>query len=192
MPILSMEMLLNDTREAQRAHHVLTFLQQFYVQSMPSQCPSSSHVSIPASLAVPLVSVSRHLSIAPIVTYADTVLWNYCLKDPSQPLSTSNIGIRDLFTGDAQEEHFFLTSAKIEIRGWEALEIMDRRIKAAQEETDVRIDEMTEDLERLSVVISDIADILDSVRDGCDPYWFYFTFRPVRCYYRFPNTFLLT
>jgi indoleamine 2,3-dioxygenase len=169
---------LQDIRQAQRAHHVLTFLQQFYVQSLPPSEPAPSFIVIPAPLAIPLVAISRHLSIAPIVTYADTVLWNYCLKNPLLPLSVDNIGIRDLFTGDTQEEHFFLTSAKIEIRGWEALEVMDKCLKVLSTPGSP-VEDLASDLERLAVAISDIADILDSVRDGCDPHWFYFTFRPV-------------
>lgn len=62
---------------AHRAHHVLTFILQYCVNSMSESSRSQSQViRIPASIAVPLVSVSHHLGIAPIVTYADTVLWN--------------------------------------------------------------------------------------------------------------------
>ncbi|KAG8751757.1 hypothetical protein FRC12_012270, partial [Ceratobasidium sp. 428] len=163
-------------------HHVLAFITQFYIQSLPPRQDASdrSPIIIPAPIAIPFVNVSRQLDIAPIVTYADTVLWNWDLIDSSQPMSTTNIRIRDLFTRDPQEEHFFLTSARIEIRGLEAMDIMskcarlvERGVNSVEDQT-----HLAGYLARLAVVIKDITDILDAVRDGCDPMFFYFTFRP--------------
>ncbi|QRV89428.1 indoleamine 2,3-dioxygenase [Ceratobasidium sp. AG-Ba] len=171
-----------DIRRARRAHHVLAFITQFYIQSLPPRQDASdrSSIVIPAPVAIPFVGVSRQLDIAPIVTYADTVLWNWDLIDPSQPMSTTNIRIRDLFTRDPQEEHFFLTSARIEIRGLEAMDIMSkcaRQIEKGVSSAEDH-DRLAAHLSRLARVIEDITAILDAVRDGCDPMFFYFTFRP--------------
>ncbi|KAF8594829.1 hypothetical protein BDV93DRAFT_565039 [Ceratobasidium sp. AG-I] len=182
LPIFSHQPFEFDVRRAQRAHHVLAFITQFYVQSMPAREDTSdrSPIVIPASIAVPFVGVSRQLDIAPIVTYADTVLWNWALKDPSKPISANNVRICDLFTRDVQEEHFFLTSLRIEIRGLEAMDVMarcaqliERGVSCEEERTEV-----SELLVRLAHVIEEITAILDAVRDGCDPMFFYFTFRP--------------
>lgn len=96
-------------------------------------------------------------------------------------MSTSNIRIKDLFTRDPQEEHFFLTSARIEIRGLEAMDIMAKCARLIDAGISSTADEafLASQLARLAVVIDDISAILDAVREGCDPMFFYFTFRPV-------------
>ncbi|KAB5595781.1 Indoleamine 2,3-dioxygenase [Ceratobasidium theobromae] len=182
LPTLSIQPFELDIRRARRAHHVLAFITQFYVQSLPPRQNAfdRSPIVIPASIAIPFVGVSRQLDIAPIVTYADTVLWNWELIDRSQPMSTSNIRIKDLFTRDPQEEHFFLTSARIEIRGLEAMDIMAKCARLIDAGISSTADEafLASQLARLAVVIDDISAILDAVREGCDPMFFYFTFRP--------------
>lgn len=69
MKILSVDSLKQDLRAAQRAHHVLAFLVQFYVQSLPPRAETDNlPIRIPRSLALPFVEISRHLDIAPIVS----------------------------------------------------------------------------------------------------------------------------
>lgn len=46
-------------------------------------------------------------------------------------------------------------------------------------QTGSALDAMPELLARLARVIEEITAILDAVREGCDPMFFYFTFRPV-------------
>ncbi|KAG8701497.1 hypothetical protein FRC11_012125, partial [Ceratobasidium sp. 423] len=182
LPVLSTHPFEFDIRRARRAHHVLAFMTQFYVQSLPPRGDAfdRSPIIIPAPIAIPFVGVSRQLDIAPIVTYADTVLWNWELIDPSQPMSVNNIRIKDLFTRDPQEEHFFLTSARIEIRGLEAMDIMAKCSRQIEGGNASAADQarLASYLARLAHVIDDITAILDAVRDGCDPTFFYFTFRP--------------
>ena len=181
MSVIDCTQLEKDIRKVRRAHHVLAYLVQFYIHSMP---PRPAHLKkddpivIPAPVAIPLISVSRALGIAPIVTYADTVLWNWALKDPSLPLSRNNITIPSLFTGSKQEEHFFLTSARIEVRGWEALDAMDLCVQEAKKDSP-DVHSITKDLMRLSGALDDITAILLAVRDGLDPHFFYNKFRPV-------------
>ncbi|KAG9104354.1 hypothetical protein FRC06_003400 [Ceratobasidium sp. 370] len=183
MQVISMDAIKSDLRAAQRAHHVLAFLVQFYVQSLPPRDPDDFRpIQIPRSLAIPFVDISRHLDIAPILTYADCVLWNFYLEDPKKPLTVDNIRIRDLFTKDYQEEHFFLTSARIEVRGFEAIQLMGDSIamvrKAAEDGGHVDEDCLAEKLSRLSVVIDDLNKILWAVRDACGYQFFYWVFRP--------------
>ncbi|KAG8764136.1 hypothetical protein FRC11_004624 [Ceratobasidium sp. 423] len=183
MGVISIDSLKSDLRAAQRAHHVLAFLVQFYVQSLPPRAETDiGPIRIPSSLAIPFTDVSRHLDIAPILTYADCVLWNFYLEDPSKPLTLENIRIRDLFTKDYQEEHFFLTSARIEIRGFEAVQLMGDAIAMIRkaQETGATVDEtcLQDTLARLAVVIDDLNKILWSVRDACGYQFFYWVFRP--------------
>jgi hypothetical protein len=116
-PVLDTTPLEQDSDFLRRAHHVLAYLVHFYVHS----CPSSNSILIPESLAVPLVRVSKLLSIAPVLTFADTVLWNHEIIDPSKPLTRSNIRPLTLFTGSADEANFYGCCAEIELRGVEAL-----------------------------------------------------------------------
>jgi indoleamine 2,3-dioxygenase len=104
-------------------------------------------------------------------------------------MSSSNIRIKDLFTRDPQEEHFFLTSARIEIRGLEAMSIMAECLRQIEEGISSEAEQarLASSLTRLAQVIDDITTILDAVREGCDPMFFYFTFRPVSACERLCN-----
>src|ERR1700761_5607685 len=95
MPLLPTSALYHDNRLLQRAHHVLAFLVHFYAHSMPE---TNGPKRIPRSLTLPLMAVSQKLRIAPVLTYADTVLWNWALIDPNGPMKTSNMRCQTLFT----------------------------------------------------------------------------------------------
>jgi indoleamine 2,3-dioxygenase len=81
--VLSIQPLEFDIRRARRAHHVLAFITQFYVQSLPSRQSAfdRSPVVIPASIAIPFVGVSRQLDIAPIVSER-SLIWTVDLSNP--------------------------------------------------------------------------------------------------------------
>lgn len=110
------------------------------------------------------------------------MLWNFYLEDPSKPLTVDNIRIRDMFTKNSQEEHFFLTSARIEVRGFEAIQLMGdiiATIKNDESNSLVDEDRLQKMLSRLATVIDDLNEILWAVRDGCGYQFFYWVFRPV-------------
>jgi len=168
----------------------LAFLVHFYVHSTPPD-PSSSSILIPESLAVPLVKVSQKLAIAPVLTFADTVLWNHEIIDHSLPLTRANIRPLTLFTGTPDEANFYGCCAEIELRGVEALQAIatfyDMDMSANLESTEDRhtdvVDEHTLDraaecLRTVAGVIHDLSAILQSVREICDPHAFYFAVRP--------------
>jgi indoleamine 2,3-dioxygenase len=175
-----------------RAHHVLAFLVHFYVHS----CPRSTSILIPESLAVPLVKVSKRLSIAPVLTFADTVLWNHEILDPSRPLTRSNIRPLTLFTGSPDEANFYGCCAEIELRGVEALRAIanfydifpqqrdndiirdDNQLDGQPDDSDRILDHAEQCLNTVAGVIRDLTTILQSVRQICDPHAFYFAIRP--------------
>ncbi|KAF8582276.1 Indoleamine 2,3-dioxygenase [Ramaria rubella] len=176
-PILSTESLLVDVRYLRRAHHVLAFLVHFYMHSLPP--PSSSErLLVPASLAIPLVSVSDALGIAPILTFADTVLWNWALIDPSKPLSPENIRSQTLFTKGHDEQNFYVCCASIELRGVEALRLIIDYNNISSSHDPHAINHVANSLDRLSAVVDELTSILKSVRATCDPHAFYFGIRP--------------
>jgi indoleamine 2,3-dioxygenase len=170
--ILATESLQNDYHLLERSHHVLAFLVHYYVHSSPTQ-NNTTKVMVPASLTVPLVEVSKHLGIAPVLTFADTVLWNVSPIDPKAGFHISNLKCKHLFSGLPDEEAFYLTSAAIELRGVEflrQLEVLFRGPVTAQLYRSL--------LDNITQTIGDLTKILEGVRDHCHPRTFYNSVRP--------------
>lgn len=132
---------------------------------------------VPASLAVPLVKVSQKLGIAPILTFADTVLWNHQIIEERLPLTRANIRPLTLFTGSSDEANFYGCCAEIELRGVEALRAIALCYDIHSEDLD-GLDRLADCLQTVSRVIDDLTTILESVRPICDPHAFYFAVRP--------------
>jgi indoleamine 2,3-dioxygenase len=155
----------------------LAWLVSFYVHSIPA-VDNANPILVPESIAVPLVAVSRCLGIAPVLTFADTVLWNWEPIDPTQPASIDNMQFVNLFSGTEDEQNFYIASAKAELRGVEMLRIFDD-INALPNLTDLTaISKVSRELTRLAGVIEDIKEIIQGVRPTCDPHIFYWDVRP--------------
>ncbi|KAJ8013969.1 hypothetical protein DPEC_G00035370 [Dallia pectoralis] len=77
MPVLS-PYNLKSHRELRLAHLALGFLTMGYVWQEGQHLPAQT---LPKSLAIPYSLVSRRLGLPPILTYADSVLANWRLKD---------------------------------------------------------------------------------------------------------------
>jgi len=155
---------------------VLAWLVNFYVHSTP--CSGDGPAVVPRTLAVPLVQISKHLGFAPILTFADTVLWNWELINPEQPLSIDNMRFVNLFSGTSDESNFYLSSAKAELRGVEVLRIIED-FYALPNVTDLTsISKVSRDLHRVAGSIDSISEIIQSVRPLCDPHVFYWDIRP--------------
>jgi len=110
MPTISTQALEHSETLLRRAHHVLTFLLSFYAHSHPRLAPGAPRapLRIPASIAVPLSTVSRAIGIAPVVTYADTVLWNWAHVDESfgaetRPIASAGPNLNILATTNSSD-----------------------------------------------------------------------------------------
>ncbi|XP_019902760.2 indoleamine 2,3-dioxygenase 2 isoform X2 [Esox lucius] len=79
MPVLS-PYNLKGHRELRLAHLALGFLTMGYVWQEGQHLPAKT---LPKSLALPYSLVSQRLGLPPILTYADSVLANWRLKDPT-------------------------------------------------------------------------------------------------------------
>ncbi|KAK0496904.1 Indoleamine 2,3-dioxygenase [Armillaria luteobubalina] len=178
-PILDIADLQSEKLLLQRAHHVLAYLAHYFAHSAPSEGASPIHV--PESLAIPLVEVSRRLGIAPILTYADTVLWNWEFINPAQQLSIENMRVQDVFSGTDDERSFYSVSYTVELRGVEALQIIDEYNRLPNLSTYIAMSKVARDLDRLTGIIEDISDIIQSVQPLCDPHVFYWEIRPWFC-----------
>ncbi|KAI0090993.1 tryptophan 2,3-dioxygenase [Irpex rosettiformis] len=179
LPILPTHELKKSEILLRRSHHVLSWIMHFYTRTLP---PSSPDIRIPPPITLPLLQVSEYLQLPPVLTYSDDVLYNWELKMPQGPLSPApeldNLKCLTLFTGTRDEEEFYLSSARIELRGVEALSIM----RATMDETfvgdDIAIRRITAYLHSLSSVIGELTKLLLAVREGCDPQVFYNEIRP--------------
>jgi indoleamine 2,3-dioxygenase len=83
-----------------------------------------------------------------------------------------------LFTGTRDEEEFYLASARIELRGVDALEIMRATMDELFVGDTLAARRITRYLQSLVRVLDDLARLLLAVRDGCNPDVFYHVIRP--------------
>lgn len=150
----------------------------FYIRTLPS---STSDIHIPPPISVPLLEVCSYIQLPPVLTYSDDVLYNWALKVPDPTSATpalDNLRCLTLFTGTRDEEEFYLASARIELRGVEALTLMRATMDEAFVGDAIAMQRITSYLHSLAGVISDLTTLLLSVRDGCDPQVFYNEIRP--------------
>jgi len=175
-PVLDTTYLHADIRSSQRAHMVLAWLVNFYVHSMSHQ--EGAPTVVPKTLAIPLVQISRHLGFAPVLTFADTVLWNWELVNPALPLSGDNMRFVNLFSGTNDERNFYHASAMAELRGIEILRIIDDYNTLPNVSDLTSITKVARDLTRLAGVVDGISEVIQSVRPLCDPHVFYWDIRP--------------
>ncbi|KAF5359428.1 hypothetical protein D9756_003642 [Leucocoprinus leucothites] len=181
MPLLPIEELKRSERALRRAHHVLAWLLHFYVHTIPSHEP----IIIPRPLTIPLLQISAQLQLPPVVTYSDDVLYNWAHKEPRDGShyyddipKIDSLLCQTTFTGTTDEEEFYLTSARIELRGNEALELMRMSMDEAFVGDDIAIRRITGYLQQIAVVIQDLRTLLMNVKDGVDVQVFYDEIRP--------------
>ncbi|KAK2824414.1 hypothetical protein Q5P01_021589 [Channa striata] len=111
MPILSPHLLSNH-RELRLAHLALGFISMGYVWQEGQHEPAKV---LPKALAVPYWTVSRRLGLPPILTYADSVLANWKLKDPAGDIEVGNIDLIVSFPGGESSRGFFIVSLLVEM-----------------------------------------------------------------------------
>ncbi|KAK1220400.1 hypothetical protein PQX77_016830 [Marasmius sp. AFHP31] len=176
-PVLSIDDLLPDMNKLRRAHLVLAWLVHIYVHSLP-ETEGQEPKRIPASLAVPLVQVSRQLGIAPVLTFADTVLWNWELINPEKPVTIDNMRFLHAFSGTEDELSFYRVSATVELHGVQILEIIDGYNNLRNLHDLTSISRISRDLGKLAVIIEELTRIMQSARPVVDPHVFYWQIRP--------------
>lgn len=197
--------ITSDIRFARRAHLVLSWLAHLYIHSQPIpikqttpksswfprwSSPSQDEVdkldelvgkyagTVPASIAVPWVSLSKQLDIPPVLTYATSVLWNWDLRDSCKEFQDDNVFVTTTFSGTTSEEHFFKTSILIEKKGVAALTLMRRSLDEAFVGDSLARRRISRNLQLLSRVVEELTKLVHDMRLGCDPSTFYWGIRP--------------
>jgi indoleamine 2,3-dioxygenase len=159
-----------------RAHHVLAWILHFYIQTLPPD----AEIRIPPPLAIPLLQVCAQLQLPPLLSYSDNVLYNWSLKFPSSAVTPAldNLRCQTLFTGTSDEEEFYLCSARIELRGVEALGLMQATMDEMFVGDAIAVRRIAVYLQRMATVIKELRALLLSVRDTCNPKVYYQDIRP--------------
>ncbi|XP_029306024.1 indoleamine 2,3-dioxygenase 2-like [Cottoperca gobio] len=111
MPELSPHLLSNH-RELRLAHLALGFISMGYVWQEGQQAPAQV---LPKALALPYWLVSRRLGLPAILTYADSVLCNWKLKDPAGNMEMGNMDLIFSFPGGESCRGFFIVSLLVEM-----------------------------------------------------------------------------
>lgn len=148
----------------------------FYVHSLPPSEP----IRIPPPITLPLLRVSAQLQLPPVLTYSDDVLYNWNLNQTNnEDLPTeSTIRCQTTFTSTNDEAEFYLVSARIELAGVDALELMRSTMDEAFVGDDIAIRRITDYLRQLADIIHRLRNMLLGVKNGCDPEVFYHDVRP--------------
>ncbi|KAJ4467570.1 Indoleamine 2,3-dioxygenase [Lentinula aciculospora] len=179
IPLFPIDNLVKVSELLRRAHLVLTFIMHFYIHTLP---PDSS-VLIPRPISIPLLQVAKVLDLPPVVTFSDTVLYNWnsnsdAAVNPNEIPSLDNIQCQTLFTDTPDESAFYLCSARIELHGVQALNLMRSSIDEISIGDSLAINRLTSYLTSLCTVINELNSLLLDVRKGCDPEIYYNVVRP--------------
>ncbi|XP_058507974.1 indoleamine 2,3-dioxygenase 2-like [Solea solea] len=111
MSVLSLH-LLSTHKELRLAHLALGFISSGYVWQEGQQAPAQT---LPKALALPFWLVSRRLGLPAILTYADVILANWKLKDPTGDIDISNVDLLFSFPGGDTARGFFIVSLLVEM-----------------------------------------------------------------------------
>ncbi|KAL8342997.1 hypothetical protein RB598_004383 [Gaeumannomyces tritici] len=179
LPILDCSRL-GPEPEWRRAYIVLTFLTHAYIWG--GETPSER---LPPQVTVPVLAVSEHLDLPPVVTYAASNLWNFRTTGAAgDPASFSDLESLDCllsFTGTPDESWFYIISVAMECEGGDIiptmLSAMERISAAGTNGADVYTT-ATAALEQLMACIRRVGRILDRMHERCEPEVFYHAIRP--------------
>lgn len=166
-----------DLRTLQRAHMVLAFVLHYYAHSTPTS-ENCTPIRIPRSISIPLVAVSQALGTAPVLTFADVVLWNFELVHPDMPLAADNIRYVNLLSGNETERAFYEASGAIELKGVEMLQIIESFMSLPNTTDTAAVNKIVHDLATLKAIVEDMTKTFAGMRETVDPKAFYWHCRP--------------
>uniref|UniRef100_A0A665XD73 Indoleamine 2,3-dioxygenase 1 n=1 Tax=Echeneis naucrates TaxID=173247 RepID=A0A665XD73_ECHNA len=128
MPVL-MPDILSTNRELRLAHLVLGFISMGYVWQEGRQAPAQI---LPKAVALPYWLVSSRLGLPPILTYADSVLANWKLKDPDGDMQIGNLDLIFSFPGGESCRGFFLVSLLVEMAASSGIVVRNGKLSPSE------------------------------------------------------------
>ena len=176
---------LHTKEEWRRALNLLSGLFQGYVwQEGEIGVPSK----VPAVIAVPFENVSHHIGVAPLITYASSVLYNWGLRDPEGPMTGENMYTLVSHTGTEDESWFFILHVQVELTAAPGIRAI-REFFCARAEGN--IDQMTRCLSDMESALLAMKAIFSKMIKKVNPTTFYVKIRPylagVKGVAAFPN-----
>jgi len=156
--------ILDDTscKEYQMLYSMLTIIQSGYIWHLGE---GNHYHQIPKQLTIPLHHISTYFGLPPLVTHAALDLYNWRLINPDGKFELENLTSVFMITGDKSESHFYLTMVAIEYEGRIILNAIISLITGKNNLTNV--------LQEISITISKIIEIMNKMRTGCDPTFFF-------------------
>lgn len=90
--------------EKQRALKILSLVSHAYIWGDGKM---EILQNLPSQLAIPLHALAKEFGIAPLATYATTVLWNCSLVETARGWVSDNVVVDLTFTGTSDEDLFY-------------------------------------------------------------------------------------
>lgn len=146
------------------------FLAQAWVWGEPTAIDT-----LPANLAVPLVTLADRLGLKPIMTYQHYVLDNWFRLDKAGPIALGNLAIDQHFVGGRDESGFILVHVAIEAIAGAAIAIAVDLVNAADRDDDAQVEQL---LGRLESALAAINAGLEPMATACDPHVYFHRVRP--------------
>ncbi|KAK3296449.1 Indoleamine 2,3-dioxygenase [Chaetomium fimeti] len=170
LPILSTDRLTTEP-EWRRACVVLAFLTHGYIWG-----GETAAEILPPPLTLPLLTISHHLGMPPVATYACVNLWNFQHPPTSLPANLDTLHAQHTFTGTPDESWFYMVSVAMEARGAYLVPAMLRALEAATTRRDCGA--VAGGLRELAAGIGELGGLLERMDERCDPGVFYHRIRP--------------
>ncbi|KAH7156083.1 Indoleamine 2,3-dioxygenase [Dactylonectria macrodidyma] len=168
LPVLSTDRLRSEP-EWRRAYMILAFMTHAYVWG--GEKPEEI---LPPQISVPFLTVSKHLELPPVLTYAAANLWNFsCASDDFSSLEDLDTLIS--FTGTQSEAWFLLISVAMEARAGAIIPPMMAAMDAVKTRD---YDVITSALDGLKACIDGVGVLLERMYEKNDPATFYHKIRP--------------
>ncbi|CAN8096337.1 unnamed protein product [Discula destructiva] len=168
IPVLSTDKLRTEA-EWRRAYVILTLLTHSYVWG-----GDKAAEILPPSISVPLLTVSSHLEVPPVATYAALNLWNFA-STTADFTDLDSVYSPHTFTGTKDESWFLCVSVAMEAQGAHIIPLMLKAIYAIPTKD---YDTIANALDQLSGSIKKVGALLHRMREECDPMVFYHRIRP--------------
>ena len=163
---------LTSEREWQRAYVLLTFLAQAYIwmegeRGLPDR--------VPKILAVPWKETADHLGLAPCITFASTVLYNWKLLDTSGLMDENNLHAVSTFTGTKDESWFYMVDVVLELAAVPGLKAITHAYCSVMNHDHQGL---AQDLLTVKGTLERMLETLLKMYEQCDPKVFFVKIRP--------------
>ena len=163
---------LTSEREWQRAYVLVTFLAQVYIwmegeRGLPDR--------VPKILAVPWKETADHLGLAPSITYASNILYNWKLLDISGSMDENNLHAVSTFTGTKDESWFYIVHGLLELAAVPGLKAITHAYYSV---TNHDHQGLAQDLLTVRHTLERMLETLLKMYEQCDPKVFFVKIRP--------------